>query len=370
MRWILTPVGSAGDVFPFIALGRRLREAGHEVTLVTAQIFADAVRGAGLDFVGVGNEAELERIMRDPRIWQMGWGTKAVFEHSAGVAGEYLEAIRSVVEDDREPARLLGSVLAFGARLAREALGLPLVTVHLQPAVMVSAYEPPLVLPALDRLLRVLPVRVRRWLFDHGPNPLDFFAGRRLRDEARHLGVRPPRSFFREWWDSPDGVMVLFPEWWAAPQPDWPQPLLQMPFPLEDLAQDAVLAPEVEAFLACHEAAPPVLLTAGSANVQAQAFFAEGVAALKQLGRAGLLLTREPDQLLQPLPPEMLAVTYAPFSQLLPRCAAMVHHGGIGTLSQALAAGVPQLVVPMAHDQPDNARRLERLGVGFLWAFA
>src|SRR5205085_8943052 len=49
--------------------------------------------------------------------------------------------------------------------------------------------------------------------------------------------------------------------------------------------------------------------------------------------------------------------------ELLPRCAALVHHGGIGTCSQALAAGIPHLVTPMAHDQPDNARRLQKLGV-------
>jgi UDP:flavonoid glycosyltransferase YjiC (YdhE family) len=42
----------------------------------------------------------------------------------------------------------------------------------------------------------------------------------------------------------------------------------------------------------------------------------------------------------------------------------MVHHGGIGTLSQCLAAGIPQLVAYMSLDQPDNAARIERLGVG------
>jgi UDP:flavonoid glycosyltransferase YjiC (YdhE family) len=55
---------------------------------------------------------------------------------------------------------------------------------------------------------------------------------------------------------------------------------------------------------------------------------------------------------------------YVPFSQVLPRAAAIVHHGGVGTTSQGLRAGIPQLLMPMAHDQPDNAARLVRLGVG------
>ena len=59
----------------------------------------------------------------------------------------------------------------------------------------------------------------------------------------------------------------------------------------------------------------------------------------------------------------MRHAVYAPFSAVLPRSAALVHHGGIGTAAQALAAGLPQLVMPMTFDQPDNAVRLARLGV-------
>jgi len=49
---------------------------------------------------------------------------------------------------------------------------------------------------------------------------------------------------------------------------------------------------------------------------------------------------------------------------LLPRAGALIHHGGVGTLARALAAGVPQLVIPFAHDQHDNARRVDWLGCG------
>ena len=55
---------------------------------------------------------------------------------------------------------------------------------------------------------------------------------------------------------------------------------------------------------------------------------------------------------------------YLAFSEVLPRCAVLVHHGGIGTTAQAIAAGIPQVIRPMAHDQPDNAARVEKLGVG------
>ena len=76
------------------------------------------------------------------------------------------------------------------------------------------------------------------------------------------------------------------------------------------------------------------------------------------------MLTQFRDQVPKSLPDSVAHFEYVPLSQLLPRAAALVHHGGIGTASQALAAGVPQLVMPMAHDQPDNADRIKRLGVG------
>jgi rhamnosyltransferase subunit B len=76
-----------------------------------------------------------------------------------------------------------------------------------------------------------------------------------------------------------------------------------------------------------------------------------------------LLLTPFREQVPERLPAGVEHFDYVPFGLLLPHAAALVHHGGIGTCAQGLAAGVPQVIMPLAHDQPDNADRLERLGV-------
>jgi UDP:flavonoid glycosyltransferase YjiC (YdhE family) len=81
------------------------------------------------------------------------------------------------------------------------------------------------------------------------------------------------------------------------------------------------------------------------------------------LQRRGILLTRYREQLPASLPETVRCFGFVPMGQLLPHCAAMVHHGGIGTTAQGLAAGTPQLIMPMAFDQPDNAARAVRLGV-------
>jgi UDP:flavonoid glycosyltransferase YjiC (YdhE family) len=107
---------------------------------------------------------------------------------------------------------------------------------------------------------------------------------------------------------------------------------------------------------------PPIVFTPGSANQQAAAFFKAAVDASRRLNRRALLLSRYSAQL-PSLPSTVRHETYVPLSGLLPRCAALVHHAGIGTLAQALAAGIPQLTMPMSFDQPDNTTRLHRLGV-------
>jgi rhamnosyltransferase subunit B len=122
------------------------------------------------------------------------------------------------------------------------------------------------------------------------------------------------------------------------------------------------LGPELETFL--DEGGPPILFTAGSTNAQAARFFAVAADACRELGARGALATAFPNQLPPDLPNTIRHFSRVSFSRMFPRCRAVVHHGGIGTTAHALAAGTPQLVVPLSHDQPDNAARIARFGVG------
>src|SRR6185436_6166855 len=94
-------------------------------------------------------------------------------------------------------------------------------------------------------------------------------------------------------------------------------------------------------------------------------FYQQSAAAAAELGqRAVLLIGRDPRNApREPLPDGVQAAGYAPFSELFSRASAIVHQGGVGTTAQALRAGRPMLFVPFAHDQPDNAARVIRLGV-------
>jgi rhamnosyltransferase subunit B len=353
---LLLPFGSAGDVFPFIWLGRQLKARGHRVRMITACLFEEPAVRAGLEFIPLGKKEEFETMIRDPRIWKSGIGTKVVFDFAANSVEPYLAAIESCGPVDL----MLAPVTAFAARLAREKHDIPLITVHLMPAVLVSAHETPLLHPVI-RLFNKLPVWLKRLVLAL-PNPVDLFALPTVRRICLKNGVRPPRSLWREWWNSPDGVLALFPDWFAQPQPDWPVNLMQWTFPLEDLAKEKELTPELQAFL--DQGERPVVFTPGSANVQASRFFAVAAEAVRRIGCRAVFITRDREQVPKEVPAGVITVEYAPFSTLLKHAAVFVHHGGVGTLSLGFAAGVPQLIMAMAHDQPDNAARLERLGAG------
>jgi rhamnosyltransferase subunit B len=243
---------------------------------------------------------------------------------------------------------------AFGAHLAHEKHGVPFVTIQLQPAAFRSSHNAPLFPAWLPRFARPAVYAV----LDH--LVLDRELAGDLNAIRAELGLPAVRRLFASWVHSPQRTIGLFPEWFAAPQPDWPPrtELTGFVFLPED---PAPLDPRLSAFLA--QGGAPVVFTPGTAARHADEFFEASIRASLRLGRRALLITRYQDQLSSLLPEGIAAFPHVPFPAVLPHCAALVHHSGIGTAAQALAAGLPQLVRPTAFDQPDNAARLQRLGV-------
>ena len=134
-------------------------------------------------------------------------------------------------------------------------------------------------------------------------------------------------------------------------------------FPFYDQDGEAGLSPELAHFL--DAGPPPIVFTLGSSAVMdAGRFYEHSAVAAKLLGRRAILLVgKDPRNRPTSLPDGVVAFDYAPFSELFPRAAAVVHQGGVGTTAQAMRSGRPMLVMPYAHDQPDNAERLVRLGI-------
>lgn len=357
---LLNPVGSAGDVHPLAGLGAALKARGHDVTFITNDYFQPLAEGLGLTFIPMGTRAEFEAVLHHPDAWHPRKALDLIFRT---VIEKTLTQTVETVQRLNQPGRtvVVGTSLALGTRVAQDWLKIPTVSVHLAPSIFRSSY----VVPRFSGLgfMRVLPSFARNWMW----RVIDALVVDRalagpLNEFRAKLGLPRVKRFMHDWWHSPLRVIGLFPPWFGPPQPDWPAQTVLTGFPMFDERELHGLAPEVEAFLA--QGDKPLVFTPGSAMLQGEKFFAAAAAACAKLGRRGILLTRFPEQIPHELPAGVRHFSYVPLSALLPRAAAMVYHGGIGTCAQALAAGVPHLITPMAHDQHDNAARIRRLGVG------
>lgn len=359
MKILLTPIGSHGDVHPFVGLGLELKRRGHRVVVITNPHFQKLIERAGFEFVPLGVEEDYHNALANPDVWHPRRG----FTLFLGYLVTLLRPLYQLVAEHYVPgeAVLVQPPTSMGARIAQEKLGIPAATIHLGPAGLRSLADPA-VLPGVW-LPSWAPNFMRRMVYWCGDRfmiapvidaPLNAFRA--------EVGLPPVHRPFAEWWNSPQRILALFPDWFAPMPADWPAHTRLCGFPLFDERGMAELPAELEAFLQAGE--PPVIFTPGSAMRHGLPFFQAAVDACKRLNRRGLLLTVHADHVPANLPSTIRHFTYIPFSQVFPRSAAVVHHGGIGTTSQALAAGIPQLIMPMGFDQPDNAARLELLGVG------
>ncbi len=352
---LLCTIGSAGDVYPFIAIGKQLKERGFRVAFITSQYFESHARDAGLEFFGLGNVEDYRSIIQDPDLWSPDKGFKVFAER---VVFPIMEPAYQVIASfDPSQTILIAQGQFFAAHIAHEKLSIPFITVHLQPAAFRSVHDFPLSpIPLPSFLVRGLFRLIDALLLDKlfAPNINRF----RL-----SLGLPAIQSIFGGWMHSPQLNLGLFPNWFAQPQADWTPNTKLTDFIIYDPQQDdEPLPPDLETFL--NEGSPPVIFTAGTAMKHGEQFFQDCAYACQMIGQRGILLTQHPEQLSAQLPDGVQHFSYVPFGKVLPRALALVHHGGIGTTAQAIAAGIPQVIRPMAHDQPDTATRVARLGIG------
>ncbi|HEY7119538.1 MAG TPA: glycosyltransferase [Tepidisphaeraceae bacterium] len=359
MDVLITPVGSAGDNYPFIGLGTELARRGHRVSVLTNDHFAPIVRGLGLEFISTGTDEEYRRVINNPDIWHPRKGFKHIMAGLGEVNGRLFDLIRPRIDNQ---TLIVAGTLDFASRTIAEKEGIPaVVTLHLSPSIPRTLYQVPTLtgttnLSRLPRFLKRAMWKVVDWYLIN-PNVAPILDALRAR-----VGLAPDRKVFDRAIHSPLLTVGMWPEWFAPTQPDCPPFFKLTGFPLFDAPDAQPMPPDVADF--CQAGDPPLVFTPGSANIHGHEFFQAAVDAARLLDRRALLLTRFADQIPADLPPTVRHVPFAPFTQLLPRCAALVHHGGIGTTSAALAAGIPQLIMPLSHDQPDNAARVIALNAG------
>jgi rhamnosyltransferase subunit B len=363
-RILLASVGSYGDVFPFLALGQLLHQHGHDVTILTSGYFTEMVESAGLKIMPVGTPEQYSEYVSNPDLIYPFKGLRLTQKILTVIMQPMIEYIR---DEWQTPNSLVAaSPYCMAARIAQEAYKIPLLTINLAPISLGSIVDPPTLTPFMSP--ERIPKAFRPWLGRTMHWVTDRTIGKSVNQMRRSLGLAPMRRLMR-WWHSPQGTISLFPEWFASSGVDWPDNHQFAGFPESGMMKSSkphlANSPgrnDLENFL--NNSSRLLLFYPGSNASHLKRYFEVCSQVCKQLDYKGILVAPVAKDLESVSDSQMLVTSFVPMETTLSRVQATVHHGGIGTIADCLKAGVPQLIRPMFSDQPDNAMRVCKLGVG------
>lgn len=354
MLALLFAAGSLGDILPFLGIGRALLQRGHSVSFITTPRFQMDVRTAGLDYIELDDGAAFDR-----RVEELGDRRGQV------PPGELVEAFsivtpvnlyRAIARHYRKGETLIGAsppMSLGGAALAREHLGIPYAAIFHTPASLKTASF------GLPSPLQRFEDALWNFYFDHSRA----MKGLRIEIAALRENLQLPRvvNTFQAAFHSQDATIALFPESFTPGlRSRWPG-IEFTGFPMYERPQSLDLPADVNGFLS--SGSPPVMISYASWISNLGAFVDASIAACHALNvRAAVLGDEYEGSAVRR--GDILFTGRSRFKGLLPHCAAVVHHGGIGTIAAVMAAGLPQMAAPVGLDQVENARCMEKAGVG------
>jgi rhamnosyltransferase subunit B len=366
MRIVFSTYGTFGDVNPLIALSLELRRRGHHPVLAVPEMFRPKIEPLGIGFAPVRPEQDPNDTRLIAMIYDIKHGTETGLRKFLFPAlRESYADLLAAVEAEGGADLLVTGELAYAGPIVAEKTGVPWASYVLAPFSFFSGYDPPVLppYPTLANIQGAVPAlghvvaRFARFVTRKWPEPV--YALR------RELGLPQGKDPIFDAKHSESLVLALYSSVMGAPQPDWPPSAKITGFAFYDgTGDEGRVPPELAAFL--EAGPPPLVFTLGSAAVMhAGDFYEQSAQAAEILGQRAVLLIGADDRNLpkRKLPETICVARYAPYSQIFPRASVIIHQAGIGTTAQALRAGRPMLVMPYSHDQPDNARRVRRLGV-------
>jgi rhamnosyltransferase subunit B len=346
--FIFSTDGTHGDVFQIIGLARALRERGHRVSLHTHAYYRDVAERAGLEFGPTDTEEQYRHQLTVHKTLLIN-----ALRSVTSVADFYREArmfdqMRRQYEAVAEVVRRQGSegvvVVArhstgLAALMARDSFGVPAVWLAVFPGQVGTLH---------------LTERVFAQTITDPINEL-----------RSSLGL-PPVTDWAAWLASADLTLGLWPDWFDTAGNPTPDSVPKTGFILNDEAEGGDLPPDVAALVAPDVPDPerPVLISGGSSMSLHQELYAAAIEGCRQAGRIGIVVGRHRELLPDRLPDGFVWHPALPFATLMPRVAAVIHHGGILTCARGLAAATPQVILGYGTDRPDNGRRVRALGAG------
>ncbi len=366
MRVLICTRGSWGDVLPYVGLSHELQARGHEVLMVVNAANQKTVSVRKIPCVVFDSFAKSQPKQKELK------GLTQSLLGSLKVLRKLSRHLQAEVECISHYAFhfdvIVGSQTSLAAPLVARATGKPWVFSAVSPMAFFSFIDPPY-LHGLRWLRADSPLpgwwrRVLKWFFLILSDVVYF----EYRNVERRLNLRHQHPLFQGRY-SQNLNLALFPSLLAPPQDDWPKPYIQFdPLIFESSLVNRSVDYELKDFL--ESGPPPVVFTLGSVSrVDPQNFYEISLKVVARLGVRAVFVKRADVQLnLDPNLP-IYVCNYADYSVLFRSAIAVVHHGGIATLTQAIRAGKFSLILPRTLDQFDQAERARQLGMAEIIPF-
>jgi len=358
LRIVIVTLGSRGDVQPFLNLGIGLREVGHDVRIATAENFRDLVKEQEMDFIPLRGDIKKMLSSSEGRKFFKSKNPITLVRSMKRASTELLQTMQDDILKALEGADAsIFSYLCGPVLDVAEKTGLPCFLGLLNPVLPTSEY------PNFAVTLKNLGPHLNLLTYDL----LQFFmwmAFGSIRDRWRkeRLGL-PKGPIFRRIEKQKIPILAAYSAYVLPKPADWPEQAWITGYWHKRVQEDWQPPSELENFLA--SGPPPVCVTFGSmidnekdkiANLIKKTLENEGLRGILVAGWSGIKETEEGNN-------KFYYLESIPYDWLFPQVAAVVHHGGAGTLAAALRAGIPSIVIPFVADQPFWAQQVYKLGV-------
>ncbi len=356
MKVIISILGSGGDVHPFLAIGKGLKDRGHDVLMLSSEYYKEEIEKLPLRFKALNDIEAYNQFVYYSDPDKMPDAAPRQLEY---LLTDPIKPTFDIITEEYEPGNTVLICWSWnpGIRIAQDKLHIPTVTIHLSPRSFQSYIKPPKLRE--KPITRFTPQSEIKKLYDEVDTFLMTNSGKAINEFRIKLDL-PPIDSFLQWTESPDRIIGLFPEWFAKKQKDWPKQTILTTFPLYG-NKKGIVDDDIREFL--KDGNITIAVTPGTHFKHAKNIFYAAQDAISELKIKGIFLTKYEEQIPDNIPKTVLYKPYADFSVLLPEIDLLIHHGGSGTTAQALHAGIPQIIAPWGNDQFDHAELLRKMGV-------
>lgn len=349
--WVFSSLGSLGDIVPLLAIAIKANLRGHEVYFLTNENHRKLVEAEGISFMSIAptelpQEHSLNEIYKSSVIpsYKLSYG---------------------FVEDKFKggaPMVIISNSDCSGAGFACEKFNIPFVRVILSPCIEWNLNNP--IYPITE-----IKSKLGKCFTQYVVAPFFLWIHKRFKYPKKEINLfrkcvgLPLISSFSHMESIPRIKLRAYPEWFGERVYRDEECCIEIGFPF--YKQNNLMA--VSEFLNHKKKyGSPVVVIPGTGVGDIKNFFEVALEALKTLNIPGIFISNIAKQALRevPLAQNILILDYVDLARVLHEGLLLVHHGGIGSVARSIKSGVPQIICPIRFDQPDNASRVVRHGLG------